>query len=141
MLSSVKVYKSDVFLHKRSCPHHSNIAECNAEETHSQHSIEPAVVDAKQVVGSNELAVTCESTPCNGFFAYSGPNRNTTAAFEVLRKAVATYNYGNDRNNETLNQMIYMPSETDPQNCVNEWKESRQKWVDRYENIVHVKIR
>lgn len=131
MLSSVKVHKSDVFLHKGSCSRHGNIAECKADEAQTQQSIEPAVVDAKQVAGSNEIVVTCESTPCNGFFAYSGPNRNTTAALEVMRKAVATYNYGGDRNNETLNKMIFMPSETDPQSCVNEWKESRHTWVDR----------
>jgi len=75
--------------------------------------------------------VSCDSSPCNGFFAYDGK-----AVKDILQKAaVAEYNYGRQRNNETHNTMIFMPNTTNHSSCVTEWKESRSKWVDRYEFV------
>mmetsp|Transcript_22370 Transcript_22370/g.34374 ORF Transcript_22370/g.34374 Transcript_22370/m.34374 type:complete len:375 (-) Transcript_22370:15-1139(-) len=74
---------------------------------------------------------SCESSPCNGFFAYDGPNKDKKAALDALKKAVAVYNYGGERNNETHNKMILMPNATNHPSCVAEWKESRPKWVNR----------
>jgi hypothetical protein len=81
-------------------------------------------------INSNS-SVSCDSSPCNGFFAYNGPNRDKKAALDVLQKAVAVYHYGNERNSETENIMIFMPNITNNPSCVLEWKESRSKWVDR----------
>ncbi|KAL3790419.1 hypothetical protein HJC23_013591 [Cyclotella cryptica] len=99
-------------------------------------SLGGSVVETKHglpevLVASHFKGVTCDSTPCNGFFAYSPPNRDERNATETLKKASASYNYGNERNTETLNQMIFMPSKTNAEECVHEWKESRPKWVDR----------
>ncbi|KAL7474047.1 hypothetical protein ACHAW6_000045, partial [Cyclotella cf. meneghiniana] len=84
------------------------------------------VLDASHFKG-----VTCDSTPCDGFFAYSPPNYDKHNATETFKKASATYNYGGAKNTETLNNMIFMPSETHAEECVKEWKENRNKWVDR----------
>jgi len=73
--------------------------------------------------------ISCDSSPCNGFFAYDGPNKDKKAAVDALKKAVAVYNYGGERNNETHNEMIFMPNATNHPSCVAEWKESRPKWV------------
>ena len=81
---------------------------------------------------SNSSRVSCDSSPCNGFFAYDGPNYDKKAASDILRKAVAQYNYGPERNNATHNKMIFMPNTTNHPSCVLEWKESRLKWVNRY---------
>ncbi|KAL7436546.1 hypothetical protein ACHAXM_005256 [Skeletonema potamos] len=81
-------------------------------------------------INSNS-SVSCDSSPCNGFFAYNGPNKDKKAALDVLQKAVAVYHYGNERNSETENIMIFMPKITNHPSCVLEWKESRSKWVDR----------
>lgn len=76
--------------------------------------------------------ISCDTSPCNGFFAYDGPNKDKKAALEVFEKAVAEYRYGGERNNETHNQMIFMPNATNHPSCVMEWKEKRPKWVNRY---------
>jgi len=88
-------------------------------------------VAKKQSGDSIGPRISCDSNPCNGFFAYDGPNMDSKAAMDVLQKAVAEYNYGPERNNETHNTMIFMPTETNHPSCVVEWKESRTKWVDR----------
>lgn len=80
---------------------------------------------------STSKRITCDASPCNGFFAYDGPNKDKEAALDVLEKAVAKYNYAGERNNETHNRMIFMPNTTNDPSCVIEWKESRPKWVDR----------
>lgn len=79
--------------------------------------------------------VTCDSDPCDGFFAYAPPNKNKTSAAEIFKKEVAVYGYGGDGvNNETSNIMIFIPNETSAtsvEGCVEEWKEGREKWTDR----------
>jgi hypothetical protein len=80
---------------------------------------------------SSEGAVVCDSTPCQGIFAYSGPNKDTSSAVDTMTKAIASYNYGPEANSETENKMIFMPTKTDPLSCVEEWKSSRSSWVDR----------
>jgi hypothetical protein len=77
------------------------------------------------------VVVSCDSNPCQGIFAYAGPNTDTTNSLEVMTKAIASYNYGNERNSATENKMIFMPTKTDPHSCVEEWKSSRPNWVDR----------
>jgi hypothetical protein len=86
-------------------------------------------LDVKEVPTANQ--VTCDSNPCNGLFSYSPPNTDTTNALEVMTKAIASYNYGNERNSATENKMIFMPTKTDPHSCMEEWKSSRPNWVDR----------
>ena len=78
-----------------------------------------------------ERNISCDSSPCNGFFAYEGPNKDKKAALEVFQKAVAEYGYPPERNNETHNKLIFMPNITNHLSCVQEWKESRPKWVNR----------
>jgi hypothetical protein len=86
----------------------------------------------KESGDSNSSRVSCDSSPCNGFFAYDGPNYDKKAASDIFQKAVAEYNYGPERNNATHNKMIFMPNTTNHPSCVLEWKESRPKWVNRY---------
>jgi FkbM family methyltransferase len=135
MLSSITVYKSDVFLNKKACVLHSNIKECNeqAANLQPQSQIQPQssneVVTAVERI-SSEGAVVCDSTPCQGIFAYSGPNKDTSSV-DTMTKAIASYNYGPEANSETENKMIFMPTKTDPLSCVEEWKSSRSSWVDR----------
>ena len=80
---------------------------------------------------SSGVRISCDSSPCNGFFAYDGPNYDKKSASDILQKAVAEYYYGNERNNATHNKMIFMPTATNHPSCVSEWKESRPKWVER----------
>jgi hypothetical protein len=144
MLASVLVPKSDVFLQKRACRRHSNIAECNGQSTTEnlvkgdKLQVEEATAttssfgDPNNKNSSTQAAVTCDSFPCNGFFAYDGPNRDTKSAMTVMKKTIETYSYGNERNNETVNKMIFMPKNTeDGISCVKEWRESGQSWRDR----------
>mmetsp|Transcript_24342 Transcript_24342/g.36211 ORF Transcript_24342/g.36211 Transcript_24342/m.36211 type:complete len:682 (+) Transcript_24342:77-2122(+) len=57
--------------------------------------------------------VSCDSSPCKGFFAYDGPNKDKKAVKDILQKAaVAEYNNGRQRNNETHNTTIFMPNTT-----------------------------
>jgi hypothetical protein len=95
------------------------------------HEYEVAHSDQSQVKTQTKPSVTCDSTPCNGFFAYDGPNKNKTSAASNMQNAVAAYHYGGEKNSETENTMIFMPDKTDPRECIQEWKESRAKWVDR----------
>ena len=62
--------------------------------------------------------ITCDSSPCNGFFAYEGPNKDKKAALEVFQKAVAEYGYPPERNNETHNKLIFMPNSSNHPSCV-----------------------
>jgi hypothetical protein len=78
-----------------------------------------------------ERHVSCDSSPCNGFFAYDAPSKDKNASFHIFQKAVAAYNYGPERNSDAKNQLIFMPNITNHPSCVQEWKESRPKWVDR----------
>ena len=78
-----------------------------------------------------ERHVSCDSSPCNGFFAYDAPSKDKNASFHVLQTAVAAYNYGPESNSDTNNTLIFMPNITNHPSCVQEWKESRPKWVDR----------
>lgn len=75
--------------------------------------------------------VSCDSSPCNGFFAYDAPGTEKNASFHVFQKAVAAYNYGPERNSNAKNELIFMPNITNHPSCVQEWKESRPKWVNR----------
>ena len=79
----------------------------------------------------DERNVSCDSSPCNGFFAYDAPSKDKNASFHVLQTAVAAYSYGPETNSDTNNTLIFMPNITNHPSCVQEWKESRPKWVDR----------
>lgn len=96
-------------------------------------TIIPPISPAESTISDTqpEVSVSCDSTPCNGIFAYSGPNKDASNALEVMTKAIASYHYGNEINTETDNKMIFMPTKTDPQSCVEEWKSSGAAWVDR----------
>ena len=94
-------------------------------------TIEPLTPFASVASDLPDDIVTCDSSPCDGVFAYSGPNHNPINALKVLTDAVATYSYGNEMNTATDNTMIFMPTNTDPQSCVSEWKQSRFVWIRR----------
>ena len=81
--------------------------------------------------GMKERHVSCDSSPCNGFFAYDAPSKDKNTSFHIFQKAVATYNYGPERNSDAKNELIFMPNITNHPSCVQEWKESRPKWVNR----------
>ncbi|KAL7454078.1 hypothetical protein ACHAWC_005706 [Mediolabrus comicus] len=78
-----------------------------------------------------ERNISCDSSQCNGFFAYDAPSKDKNASFHVLLLAVAAYNYGPERNSGAKNELIFMPNITNHPSCVQEWKESRPKWVNR----------
>eukprot|EP00956_Cyclotella_meneghiniana_P033538 scaffold96809_cov46-Cyclotella_meneghiniana.AAC.1 len=39
--------------------------------------------------------ISCDSSPCQGTFAYSPPNKDANNALEVMTEAIKTYKYGN----------------------------------------------
>ena len=89
----------------------SDLTQDNIAKTHLPPSENGQSEHEKQIFdGTNDeqvVRVSCDSSPCNGFFAYDGPNMDSKAAMDVLQKAVAEYNYGTERNNETHNTIGY----------------------------------
>ena len=77
--------------------------------------------------------VECDSTPCNGFFAYSPPNTDTANASATFKHAFDRYKYGygGEKTPDREQKEIFMPTKTDPRGCVDEWKSSRASWVER----------
>jgi len=145
MITSVRVRKSDVFLSKRACHLHASIDECNEMAPMQRQAIESIPSDQLTKISlqpinsvltvipdpSAELVVSCDSDPCLGIFAYSRPNTEASLVKDAMMKAVASYNYGNEKNSAIENKLIFMPNETDPERCVEEWKRSRSSWEDR----------
>ena len=91
-------------------------------------TIQPLSPVGRVVEGSE---ISCDSSPCQGTFAYSPPNKDASNAVEVMTEAIKTYKYGNVPNSPD-NNLIFMPTKTDPKSCVEEWKNSRSSWVDRW---------
>jgi len=134
MIRSVSVHKSDVFLHKRACGIHGDIQECSAiplPHTSYDGDGQAEKASSDNSIGHSQKSITCDASPCNGFFVYDGPNKDKKSALDIFEKAVEEYNYGGERNNKTHNTMIFMPTATNHPSCVIEWKESRPKWVER----------
>ena len=69
----------------------------------------------------SEVSVSCDSSPCQGSFAYFPPNNDVINALEVMSNAIQSYSYGNILNGNG-NKLIFMPTKTDPISCVEEWK-------------------
>jgi hypothetical protein len=86
-----------------------------------------------------ERHVSCDSSPCNGFFAYDAPSKDKNASLHILQTAVAAYHYFPERNSDAKNKLIFMPNITNHPSCVQEWKESRPKWHSRYVIFVNIK--
>jgi len=66
-------------------------------------------------------SVTCDATPCNGFFQYVGPNRAPNAT-EILRAENRTYTIS-----PTIK--IFFPKSTTPAECVREWRSNKEEWA------------
>ena len=103
----------------------------------------PAKVSADQSDSVNQLTftpvkagtspVTCDSTPCNGHFSYSPPNTDKANASITFKHAFDRYKYGSEGKKIPYGEQdeIFMPTKTDPRECVDEWKSSRPSWVDK----------
>jgi len=66
-------------------------------------------------------AVTCNATPCDGFFQYDAPNLlpNTT---HILSKKNKTYKLGERE------FKIFFPKSTKPKHCTEEWAKNKEEY-------------
>jgi hypothetical protein len=110
---------------------HINIEQAQVNQHENENEQKRLGNNKNYFTNTTPANVSCDSSPCNGFFAYDGPNMDKIAALDVFEKAVSVYNYGPEKNSETKNKMIFMPNMTNHQSCVREWKESIPKWRDR----------
>ena len=81
-------------------------------------------------------AITCDSTPCNGFFSYSPPNTDKENASATFQYAFERYKYGHggEKQPDGTQKEIFMPKNVGMA-CTNEWKEARGNWTNRLVNV------
>jgi hypothetical protein len=74
---------------------------------------------------SNEVKCHEHGGDCRGFFQYSGPNHSPNST-QLLQEESAAYVYGAENNND--GHLIFFPSETKSNRCIEEWMNSKDDW-------------
>jgi len=74
---------------------------------------------------SNEVKCHEHGSDCRGFFEYSGPNHSPNST-QLLQEESAAYVYGAENNND--GHLIFFPSETKSNRCIEEWMNSKDEW-------------
>lgn len=94
--------------------------------------------DGEQDESLSEI-ISCDSTPCQGFFAYSNPNTDVQNASKEFHHAYETYKYGfmGDKVADGKQEEIFIPTTAtkdinNVEECVREWREaSKNMWTNR----------
>eukprot|EP00581_Thalassiosira_minuscula_P011517 CAMPEP_0183713676 /NCGR_PEP_ID=MMETSP0737-20130205/8452_1 /TAXON_ID=385413 /ORGANISM="Thalassiosira miniscula, Strain CCMP1093" /LENGTH=349 /DNA_ID=CAMNT_0025942495 /DNA_START=12 /DNA_END=1057 /DNA_ORIENTATION=- len=125
LMQSVRVMKSDIFLHERAC-HRYSFVECTSLNTQTTSNTTNAIDTEKDTTIGMSRVVTCDDVEhCPGFFQYSEPNHSPNAT-QILHETAKTYNYGPEKNDD--GSLIFFPNQTGSIECVPEWKVAQGKW-------------
>jgi hypothetical protein len=126
MLTSVKIWFSDVFLHERACVNHKDIAECIEWEGRG------TIAD-----GNGDFVVACDSSPCKGFFAYSPPNDSASAS-ELFKYAYDRYRHAGVKVPDGEQKDIFMPMVEGGLECIKKWKDGQKEGKKRQVSSVSI---
>lgn len=66
-------------------------------------------------------SITCDATPCDGFFQYDAPN-HLPIATQILSDENKTYTMGKYK--------IFFPESTEPKRCTEEWAKNKKEYQD-----------